>query len=207
MSNEEYLINLYNSYPNAHYFTIKDNKLVLEIEDRAYELPIKDFNLSKINPNIFLLKPVEAFQIIYLLLLLTQDIIDKNEENIVTNYTFRYIELSNKVNTFEDSNIQLEHSLLSIPMYTADDPLYINKPASRIIRSMLDNYALEQDKEESEKGGRGNSRVLKNPNGSINFDEGNNFIDYSKAGFVTLVLILGAVAITVTYITTYILNK
>ena len=70
MNNEEYLINLYNSYPNAHYFTIKNNKLILEFENRVYELPIKEINLYKINPNIFLLNPMETFQIIYILIIL-----------------------------------------------------------------------------------------------------------------------------------------
>lgn len=198
MSNEDYLLNLYNSYPNAHYFTIKDNKLRLELNDKIWEIPIKNEELTKINPNVFLLHPIESFEIIYMEVLLTKDIIDNNEESFIKKYTLNYLEVNKKVLKLNDSNLQLEHSMLSIPIYTCYDPKYINKPASNCIRGILDNY----QELTNEDGGRGNSRARINPNvPSIGIKDG------MEAGFITLALIIGAVVVTITYITTYILNK
>ena len=69
MSNEECLLRLYNSYPNARFFTIRDNKKLRYMEeDKLLEINLEYIELSKINQNIFLLSPIEIFLIIYIII-------------------------------------------------------------------------------------------------------------------------------------------
>ena len=74
-----------------------------------------------------------------------------------------------------------------------------------MIQEMLNNHSRDIESGKSKQ----NRLVLKNPNGTMNIEEElpNNFINYGTAGFITLALIVGVVAITIAYITTYILNK
>ena len=67
-------------------------------------------------------------------------------------------------------------------------------------RDILEDYNLSNN-------GRVNTRTLKNPNGTLEVEQNYPLSDYRSAGFVILALVLGVVAITVTYITTFLISK
>ena len=124
MSKEEYLLKLYNSYPNARFFTFNNGNLRLEIKDKKWEININNVNFENINANIFMLHPIEAFQIIYMLELLHHPNLQQNELSIITSYTQKYIELSDEVLSNNDGIDEIKSArcnLLGIPIYTAYD--------------------------------------------------------------------------------------
>lgn len=201
MSNEEYLLKLYNSYPNAHYFTLINHNFRLEINDKTWEIPLNDLKLEELNSNIFLLHPLETFKIIYMIVLIYKVNLTDSEQEFVKRYTQEYINVSDKYLSegYEDIN---RSYCLSIPIYTAYNENVINLPASSLIQDILNNHSKEIESGQ----GKGYALTLKNPNGSYIPDE-NPINDYRQAGFITLALIVGAVAITIAYITTFMLNS
>lgn len=210
MSNEEYLLTLYNSYNNARYFSLKNGNFILNMynaENKKPEIPLNNLILSAINPCIFLLHPAETFQIIHMLELLYKRNLSDNEKNFIISYTYKYMELPEESLT-DGSDINRNYSL-SIPIYTSYDPLFIEMPASLIIQELL----IKNSKENENSNGKQQSLTLKNnsiKNSNIipiDSEDRFDFAEYRSAGFATLVLIGATVILTVLYITTYIIQK
>ena len=100
-----------------------------------------------------------------------------------------------------------EVNCLSIPIYTSYDPKYIDKPASIIINELLNNHSQEIES------GKSNVQTLalrpnNIPNTIIREDfEDSPLNDFGKAGFTTIILIVGAVVLTSLYIAFFIIGK
>lgn len=201
MSNEEYLKYLQNYNDNAKLFQIHTNSLILNYNG-TFKMPLTHTTLNELNPNIFNLDPRETFQIIYVLELLYKEKLSEGEINFVTNYTQKYLSLNDSV-LENDSNDKDRVWCLSIPIYKAYDPMFIETPTAITINKVINNHS------EIIESGKGMQKrlVLENKNIPTIFDEEDNLpINMEKAGFISLLFIVGAVIATVSYITYYIIR-
>ncbi len=201
MSNEEYLKYLQNYNDNAKLFQIQNNILILNYNG-TFKMPLTHINLSELNPNIFNLDPRETFQIIYVLELLYKPNLTESETNFITNYTQKYLSLNDSV-LDNDSDDKDRVWCLSIPIYKAYDPMFINSQCATTINNVINNHneILESGK------GKQKRLVLENKNIPTILDEEDNLpINLEKAGFISLLFIVAAVIATVSYITYYIIR-
>ena len=89
MSNQDFLINYQNRYESLKYFTINNNTLILK-DNGVFMQDISHTNLARLNPNLFLLSPVEIYQIIYMLELLYKNNLSEYEINFANTYINNY---------------------------------------------------------------------------------------------------------------------
>lgn len=199
MNNEIFINEMKNYYESLQYFNLENNYLVLNYEG-IFKIPFVNVTLSSLNPNLFSLDPKEIFHILYMLELLPKDTLNNNEVEFINGYVSRYL----KINDLALENDGMDSNLawgLSIPIYTSYDPLYLNKPGSKIIEDSLNSHT------ENLSEGRGNHQklvLLKNDNFST-ISEDEPITNLAQAGFTTLVLIFIAVAATVLYIANFII--
>lgn len=201
MSNEEYLKYLQNYNDNAKLFQIQNNILILNYNG-IFKMPLTHINLSELNPNIINLDPRETFQIIYVLELLYNPNLSESEINFITNYTQKYLSLNDSV-LDNDSDDKDRVWYLSIPIYKAYDPMFINTPTATTINNVINNHneIIESGK------GKQKRLVLENKNIPTILDEEDNIpLNLEKAGFISLLFIVAAVIATVSYITYYIIR-
>ena len=201
MSNEEYLKYLQNYNDNAKLFQIQNNILILNYNG-SFKMPLTHTNLSVLNPSIFNIDPRETFQIIYVLELLYKPNLSESEINFITNYTQKYLSLNDSV-LENDSDDKERVWCLSIPIYKAYDPVFINTPCAITINDVINNHSeiIESGK------GKHKRLVLENKNIPTIIDEEENLpINMEKAGFISLLFIVGAVIATVSYIAYFIVK-
>ena len=206
MNNEVILKNLQTSYDSLKYFNIKNNILYFKDGENIYTLPLQSTNLIALSSNLFLLKPRDIYRIIFLLELLNKDSLTENDIEFIRQYTNKYLKLETM--RLENQTIdENEVNCLSIPIYTSYDPKYIDKPASIIINELLNNHSQEIES------GKSNVQTLalrpnNIPNTIIREDfEDSPLNDFGKAGFTTIILIVGAVVLTSLYIAFFIIGK
>lgn len=201
MSNEEYLKYLQNYNDNAKLFQIQNNVLILNYNGN-FKMPLIHINLSDLNPSIFNIDPRETFQIIYVLELLYKQNLSEGEINFITNYTQKYLSLNDSV-LENDSDDKDRVWCLSIPIYKAYDPMFIENYSAKLISNIINNHSeiIESGKSKQKR------LVLENKNIPTIFDEEDNLpISMEKAGFISLIFIVAAVIATVSYITYYIIR-
>ena len=201
--NEEYLKNLQKTFPSLKYFTIEGNSLILNYNG-YYKIPLYHTNLSLINPNIFYLDPIEIFQVIYVLELLYKDSLNDNEIKFINDYTDNYLKY-NDLALIGNNEASVKTWGLGIPIYTSYDEQFINNPASLLIQQNL----IKHDNDTVNGKSKG-PRLVRTNESVINFmppeDEENPLVDYSKAGFAAVILIISAILITTLFITTFVLG-
>lgn len=199
MDNEMYLNQMKNTYESLRYFSIKENFLTLNLET-TYRIPFSNVNLATLNQNLFILDPSEIFHILYMLQLLPQQEITKEEETFINQYVTRYLKLNDMALTESNLDTNLIWGL-SIPIYSSYDPDCINNPACQIIQHIINNHSEEIENSK----GKHPRLVLTNPN----FENTSNEVEltsFEKAGFTTLLLIWSSVAATCAYIAYFILS-
>ena len=135
MSNEEYLKYLQNYNDNAKLFQIQNNILILNYNGN-FKMPLIHINLSDLNPSIFNIDPRETFQIIYVLELLYKQNLSEGEINFITNYTQKYLSLNDSV-LENDSDDKDRVWCLSIPIYKAYDPMFIENYSAKLISNII----------------------------------------------------------------------
>ncbi len=201
MDNELFLQNAKNTYETLNYFTIKNNMLILNYNG-TYMVPIKYTDLSKLNTNIFLLNPHEIINLIYMLELLHNNTLTEQEKTFINGYVKNYLKINDDVLNGNDK-LQMTSYLLSIPIYTAYDPSFINTEPSILIQNIINEH--------SESLNSGKSKypklVLKNDNFIPIEDENDLLNEFGKAGFTTIILISTAIIATCLYIAFFIVNK
>lgn len=206
MDNDLFFKNIQNAYDSLRYFAIKNNVLYFKDNDKIYSLPLNTVNFSNLNQNIFLIKPRDIYRIIYLLEILNKDEINEYDSEFINQYTNKFLKLETM--RLENQNIdENEVACLSIPIYTSYDPKYLEKPASKIINEILNNYSQEIES------GRSSVQKLtlkpKNiPETIMREDfEDSPLNDFRQAGFTATLLIILTVVLTSIYIAFFILNK
>ena len=201
--NEEYLKNLQKSFPSLKYFNMENNSLILNYNG-YYKIPLNHTNLSLINPNIFYLEPTEIFQVIYVLELLYKDTLNESEIKFINDYTENYLKY-NDLALIGNNEASIKTWGLGIPVYTSYDEEFINKPASLLIHQNL----VTHDNDTVNGKGKG-PRLVRTNESLVNFiseeEEENPLVDYSKAGFAAVILIISAILITTIFITTFVLG-
>ncbi len=201
MNNKEYLEMAKNRYGSLKYFTIEGNVLFLN----NFKIPLINVQLSSLNPSLFELNPTEIFQIIYMLELLYKPVINEEEKKFIFNYVTAYLKLNDAA--LEGQNVNNnELWCLSIPIYKSYDSELIQNGGSMAIQEQMNNHNNEIET------GRGNhmALVLTNPNlpnGSYPLNTNDSIEDLTRAGFTTIILIAGAVALTCLYIAFFIFNS
>lgn len=200
MENKIFLEQMKLYYDSLKYFDIQDNFLILQL-NKTFRIPLRCVNLSTLDKNIFMLSPVEIFQIIYVSELLYKENLGESEKDFIINYTKKYLELSDNVKTNQNNDLN-KLWCLEIPINVAYKDEFFELPGSKIIISEIDRHL-----EEINSGlGKSPKLVLKkgdNPNFELeeSIDQVRNF---EKAGFTTLFLITSAVAATCMYIAYFI---
>lgn len=200
MDNKLYIEQMKNYYDSLKYFNVENNKLILNYNG-YYKIPLIYTNLQLLNTNLFILNPIEIFQIIYMLELLNKNNLKQNEIDFINNYTKKYLTLKNN-NTIEN-NTDYDNRIwcLSMPVYRSYDEKYINNEGSKIIQNIIQ----ENNKEIENGHSKEPKLVLKNPNFAL-IEEESNFENFKNAGFTTLMLIVSAIISTLTYII-FFMNK
>lgn len=198
MENEIFLKQMQNYYESLKFFSISDGKLILH-SDIDYKIHLDYTNLSSLNPNLFLLSPIDIFHIIYMLELLHNQNLKENEIAFIQSYANKYL----KLNDLAIENNGVDGNLVwcfSIPIYSSYDPEFLNNPCSSIIQKIINSHS------ENLENGRDNHPrlVLTNPKFQVNEDQ--NVEKFEKAGFTTLFLIAGAITITCLYIIYFVIN-
>lgn len=202
MDNEIIFRNLQNSYDSLKYFTIRNNILYFKDNDKLYSLPLQIVNISKLNPNLFLIKPRDIYRVIYLLETINKKEITEYDSEFIKQFTNKYLKLES--DRLESSDInENEIMCLGIPIYTSYDPMFMNNPGSKLIQDILNNHTEQIENGKS----HGQKLVLTNPMFPKTEDEPNDLIEFGKAGFTATFLIILTVIITSIYITLFILNK
>ncbi len=203
MSNELFLKNYQNIYESLQYFSINGNVLTLNYNG-TYIMELNHINLINLNQNLFLLNPIEIYQIIYMLELLYKDEISNYEMNFASSYTNNYLNLNDTIlsNNESNSNLAFKANIFAIPIYTAYDEAFNNKPAGTLIKNLLNTHVNKIESGEA----KGQRLVRTNPNGSY-FEEDNDFEYFKNAGFVSLIIIALGVVLTTSYIVLFILNN
>lgn len=200
MNNVTFIEEMQKTYESLKYFSIKDNSLSLNT-DKTYTIPFTNVTLANLNPNLFLLDANEIFHILYMLELLPKKDLTENEINFITNYVNEYLVLNDKA--IENSDIdQNKVWCRSIPIYTSYSEEYSNSNVSNIIQNIINNHTSEIENSK----GNHPRLVLTNPQFQTISDE-NNLVEFGKAGFTTLLLIIGAVFTTVLYIINFIITS
>ena len=202
MDNEIIFRNLQNSYDSLKYFTIRNNILYFKDNDKLYSLPLQIVNISKLNPNLFLIKPRDIYRVIYLLETINKKEITEYDSEFIKQFTNKYLKLES--DRLESSHINENETMcLGIPIYTSYDPMFMNNPGSKLIQDILNNHTEQIENGKS----HGQKLVLTNPMFPKTEDEPNDLIEFGKAGFTATFLIILTVIITSIYITLFILNK
>ena len=202
MDNEIIFRNLQNSYDSLKYFTIRNNILYFKDNDKLYSLPLQIVNISKLNPNLFLIKPRDIYRVIYLLETINKKEITEYDSEFIKQFTNKYLKLESDGLESSDIN-ENEIMCLGIPIYTSYDPMFMNNPGSKLIQDILNNHTEQIENGKS----HGQKLVLTNPMFPKTEDEPNDLIEFGKAGFTATFLIILTVIITSIYITLFILNK
>ena len=205
MDNDTIFITLQNSYDSLKYFNVKNNILYFKDNEHIYNLPLNIVNLYTLNNNLFLLKPRDIYRIIYLLELLEKENITENDIEFIKQYTEKYIKLEQS-RIEKDNNHDIDEnevSSFSIPIYTSYDPRFANKPTSKIIDELLYKHTKQIEEGTS----KGQKLVRINPNFPKEDEQNNYLSDFGKAGFTTLLLIIGTVIITSLYIAYYVIGN
>ena len=200
MDNKLYIEQMKNYYDSLKYFNIENNKLILNYNG-YYKIPLIYTNLQLLNTNLFILNPIEIFQIIYMLELLNKNNLKQNEIDFINNYTKKYLTLKN--NNIIENNTDYDNRIwcLSMPVYRSYDEKYINNEGSKIIQNIIQ----ENNKEIENGHSKEPKLVLKNPNFAL-IEEESTFENFKNAGFTTLMLIVSAIISTLTYII-FFMNK
>ena len=197
MNNETYFNLIKGNYENLDVFYMRENTLFYQ-EKILYMLPLDHITLANINPNLFLLSSRDIYSVLYMLELLPKKNITPNDKIFINDYVNKYLNLESKKLANEEV---LEHEVdcLGMPIYFSDDPSLTNTPCSVEIHEIIEKNIKEQEGGKS----KGPKLVLTNPNFMITNDE-DTFVEYSKAGFSTFLLIAGTVIITCVYIAIFI---
>ena len=193
MSNEVILKNLQNIYNNLKYFKIENNILILNYQN-IYSTPLNYLNLNNINPDIYLINPLEIFQVITLLELLYHPTLNDNEKNFINDYMHKYLLLNEDILNNNSDDI-FRFNILNIPIYTCYDEIFINNEASILIQNLINNY------QNSSLSNKGSKLALINPlYGHFSNDD-----DYNN-GFIGIILIFITCILTVLYITYFVIK-
>lgn len=198
-----FLQQMKNYFDSLKYFDIQDNYLILNIE-KIFKTPLFHIYLSQLDQNIFTLHPTEIFQIIYVLELFYKPKLSDNEQNFITNYTNKYLALSeNNVNGQDINKNRLW--CLEIPINYAYKEEFAEYPASKLIISIID----KRNEEITSGLGKTPKLILvkgDNPNFEIE-QEIDEVKSLEKAGFTTLLLIATSAIGTCLYIAYFILGR
>lgn len=203
MENKIFLEQMKNYFDSLKYFDIQDNFLILHT-DKIYRIPIFHTYLSQLEQNIFLLHPIEIFQIIYLLELFYKTTLSETEKDFIKNYTDKYLSLSENSTNGNDIN-QNRLWCLELPINNAYKEEFAEYPCSKLIISLIDKHSEEINS------GLGKSPKLvliknDNPNFLIE-EEYDELKTFEKAGFTTVLLILSSIISTCLYIAYFIMGK
>lgn len=201
MNNDMFIKQMKNYYESLQFFSIENGYLTLSYEG-TYKIPFISVNLSLLNPNLFSLDPKEIFHILYMQELLFKENLNQNEIEFIKGYLTRYLKLNDMALENENMDSNLVWGL-SIPIYTSYDPLFIDKPASKLIEEQINMHSDNLVE------GRSNQQrlvLMKNDNFTTIVEE-EPLSNLAQAGFTTLLLIFSAVTITVLYILNFILIK
>ena len=204
MSNDTFFDKYQNIYPSLQYFHCNNNYLVLNYDNTNYSLYITHINLSSLAPEVFLLNPVELFQMLYILELFYKVDLTDDEIKYITDYVNKYLELNDKLlaNEINDDNAPRINSL-SIPVYTSYNDGFTNTKCAMVIQNIINNHTEQLEKGE----GKGVKLVLTNPNFKGYENEDNN-LDKTvfTAGFTITMIIVGTIIAVSIYVAYFILN-
>ena len=198
MDNKTFLEQNKNKFNSLNFFDIQNNYLILKAKTN-YILPLQYTNLVNLPTNLFLLHPVDIYKIIYIFEFLNKKEINDKEQKFIEDYTNKYLELSKDETNKDDLTIWG----LGLPIHFAYDSLFINNPASNIIRTYIEKNQLDKEND------RGNNQKLVLIKGeNTNFDlveEYDNIKSFKDAGFTTIFLITSAIVSTCLYIAYFII--
>lgn len=203
MSNEEYFNKIKDMYDSLKNFQINNNILTF-FDDITYKISLYNVNLSKLNPNIFLLKPKDIHRLLFILEILPKKNLNDIEKKFIIQYVQKYLKLEHSKLSNEEVNDN-EVNCLGIPIYLADDPTYENSECSQIIHTILQND-IKKLENTSISNNNQKRLVLTNPQFKTESNQNNSleeFSDYTKTGFTTILLIAITVIATCTYLAIY----
>ena len=197
MNNEMFLKQYQNLYESLQYFSINENKLILNYEG-TYTLPLINVSLVNINPNLFILKPNEIFHIIRALELLYKKELNENDIIFLKNYIKTYLALNDKALEGHDEYIN-ELNGFQIPICLSYDPYFTNNPTSIIIQEIVNEHSneFENGKSKHPRLVLANKEIINDPTSD----------DILQAGFSTLILIFLTVAATCLFIYQFIFKN
>lgn len=193
MENYYFLENAKQLYDSLKYFSMNNNVLTLRYSGE-FQIILEHINLASINPNLYLLSPIEIFQVIYMLELLYKQTLNENETKFIEDYTNKYLKLSTDALNTETSNTS-RLWCLSIPIYTSYNPEFINLPGSILIQNLLNKQAQDIN---SGKNLQPKLVLVKDDLPNLEDDEAMK--NFAQAGFTTIVLIATTITLTVLYI-------
>lgn len=205
MNNEDFLKTYQNKYESLRYFTISNNRLILNY-NKPSMIPLLYFKFSSLNQNlydrIFSLNPNQIFPIIYMFELLYKPTeLTPYEEKYIEDYVNSYNELGNAILSNSDESNSNLRDCLGIPIDFSYNSYFTNTYCSQKIHSLIESNI------EKSQSGLGPKLVLSNANFG-KFREEDNLLDdvsnLGKAGFTTLILISTSIIATCLYIAFFI---
>lgn len=203
MNNNGYLNQIKQYYNSLKYFNIENNYLILTL-DKQYIIPLINTKLWEINQDIFLSPPNEIFHFLQMNELLYKDELTENELNYIKNFTNKYLLLKRNNNEGKDIN-NITLWCLELIIGKSFDDEFINKPASKEILTIINN-----DNKDLESGLNTGIKLVLSKNGNHNFEmeeEIDNFKNFEKAGFTTIILIALTVTLTCIYFASFIMQQ
>lgn len=202
MNDKSFLEHLKHSYENLSLFSMRDNVLIFN-GSKKYVLPLSNVQLSTLPENFYQLAPDEIFQIIYINELLYHANLTELQINNLKSFTKQCLKLK-EMSVNDDEVDENKLWCYEVTINEVYKPQFEALPSSKVIIDTINEYENELH------GGKGKeySRVLV-PTNNPNFDlteEPHSVLDYSKAGFTTIVLIAIAAISTLSYIAFFVIN-
>lgn len=202
MNNNVYLNQIKPYYNSLKYFSIQDNYLILNLNQR-FILPLIHTNLSEINTDVFLSQPNEIFHFIQMNELLYKTEINEKEIAYIKEFTNRYLKLKqNSIEGKEVNNTTLW--CLELLISKSFNEEFINNPASKEIANLID-----EDNKKLESGLSTGMKLVLSKDGNQNYDIEEEFDyvkNFEKAGFTTIILIALTVALTCIFFANYVIT-
>lgn len=201
MNEEEQFKILKEKYPSLQYFNYQNGTLSLEQNNQIFSVKLDNFhvfyenNYERINPNLFLLNPIEIFNIIKMIELLHHINLNNSEEDFVKSYITDYLNLT---------ETGLKKECLKRPIDYCD--YFPSSPVRAIIKEVKE--ARNNPRGKTHQGPK-LVKILSLKGTHEYIEDENKELPPSNipTGFATILLIIAIIIITITFITLYILKN